>query len=80
MTWKNFQVRELTDTNTDEEKEIFFAKCRENTFEKGIISSKIIGVNAREVFLLGGDNNEGSLLTREYSESRTCFKIDIISG
>jgi len=42
--------------------------------------AKIVQVNQRVIYLIGGDGRKPSLPDREYDVWRSCIKVDIISG
>jgi hypothetical protein len=44
------------------------------------INSKIIQVNSRDVYVIGGKSKEPSLLRRYYQVDRSCLKIDLKTG
>ena len=69
LEWKDLSVFEKGSITTcmDEESQVFSY-------------SKIIQVNHTDVFILGGEQNHPSLLSRPYTVASSCFKIDVKNG
>ena len=69
LQWRDLPVFEKGSVTTcmDEESQVFSY-------------SKIVQVNHNDVYIIGGEQNHPSLLSRGYEVASSCFKIEIKGG
>jgi len=63
--WTSLKVQEEGDVRAESERQRFYN--RENHEEKALSNSKIIQVNLNEIYMVGGTDEERTLLARPYN-------------
>ena len=77
LNWTHLQVKEKSG-ETHQTRERYFKTKREVCGYPSLPTlSKVVQINGKDIYLLGGDQDYPTLLTRKYQVPNSCFRIDL---